>query len=285
MLDQLRHFLLIAEHGTFTAASVRAHLSQPALTASIRRLEEDLDGRLFDRGRNGARLTRAGEALLPHARAAVVAVDEGARAVRALETLEGGEVRIGGGATACTYLLPPVLSAFRRKHPLVALRLRELPEAEALDAFDRGELDLAVVGGKRGDLFRREELVLVAAPNVAREGLPFVTFPEGSATRAELDRHFPGVDIVMEVSGISTVKGSVRAGLGVALITRSAVATDLELGRLVLVPDPRTPIARPLRLMHRGADRLSAAARALRRMLLVGAPRSITTKPKRASDR
>ncbi len=285
MLDQLRHFLLIAEHGTFTAAAVRAHLSQPALTASIRRLEEDLDGRLFDRGRNGARLTRAGEALLPHARAAVVAVDEGARAVLALETLEGGEVRIGGGSTACTYLLPPVLTAFRRKHPLVALRLRELPEAAALDAFDRGELDLAVVGGKQGDLFRREELVLVAAPNVAREGLPFVTFPEGSATRAELDRHFPGVDIVMEVSGISTVKGSVRAGLGVALITRSAVATDLELGRLVLVPDPRTPIARPLRLMHRGADRLSAAARALRRMLLIGAPRPATTKTKRASDR
>ncbi len=274
MLDQLRHFLLIAEHGTFTAAAVRAHLSQPALTASIRRLEEELDARLFDRGRTGARLTPAGSALLPHARAAVVAVDEGTRTVRSLETLEAGEVRVGGGATACTYLLPPVLSAFRRKHPKVALRLRELPEDLALDAFDRGELDLLVVGGKRGDLFRREEVLLVAAPGVDAAALPFVTFPRGSATRTLLDRHFPGADVVMEVSGISTVKGSVRAGLGVALMTRSAVATDLELGRLVVVPDPRTPIPRPLRLVHRGVDRLSAAARQLRRMLLEGAPRA-----------
>lgn len=280
MLDQLRHFLLIAEHGTFTAAALRAHLSQPALTASIRRLEEQLDARLFDRGRTGARLTPAGQALLPHARAAVVAVDEGASHVRSLESLESGEVRVGGGSTACTYLLPPVLSAFRRKHPKIALRLRELPEELALDAFDRGELDLVVVGGKRGDLFRREELVLVAAPGADVAALPFVTFPRGSATRALLDRHFPGADIVMEVSGISTVKGSVRAGLGVALITKSAVATDLELGRLVLVPDARTPIARPLRLLHRGVERLSAAARQLRRMLLEGAPRA--TKPKRA---
>jgi DNA-binding transcriptional LysR family regulator len=287
MLDQLRHFLLIAEHGTFTAAAVRAHLSQPALTASIRRLEEELDARLFDRGRAGARLTAAGEALLPHARAAVVAVDEGRRAVRDLASLEAGEVRIGAGSTACTYLLPPVLSAFRRRHPKVALRLRELSEEPALLAFDRGELDLLIVGGKRGDLFRREELVLVAAPSVDPSALPFVTFPRGSATRALLDRHFPGVDIVMEVHGASTVKGSVRAGLGVALISRSAVATDLELGRLVEVPDPRAPIPRPLRIVHRGIDRLSAPARVLRRMLLEGAPKAPPTRAsvKRATDR
>ena len=284
MIDQLRHFLLVAERGTFTEAARRAHLSQPALTASMRRLEELLGARLFDRGRRGAQLTQAGEALLPHARAAVVAVDDGARALRALEGLEGGEVRVGGGSTACTYLLPPVLSAFRRKHPKVALRLRELPEGLALDAFDRGELDLLVAGTSRGDLFRREELVLVGPKGVDASGFPFVTFPVGGATRAELDRVFPGADIVMEVTSISSVKGAVRAGLGVALITRSAVATDLELGRLVEIADPRTPIARPLRLVHRGADRLSAAARELRRMLLDGAPKERSRRA-RSSDR
>jgi DNA-binding transcriptional LysR family regulator len=287
MLEQLRHFLLIAEHGTFTAASVRAHLSQPALTASIRRLEGDLDAKLFDRGRTGARLTQAGEALLPHARAAVVAVDEGSIAVRALESLEAGEVRLGGGSTACTYLLPPVLSAFRKKYPKIALRLRELPEEQALDAFDRGELDFAIVSSKRGDLFRREELVLVSAPNVDPSSMRFITSPPGGATRAALDRHFPGADILMEISSISAIKGSVRAGLGITLITRSAVTTDLGLGRLVLIPDQRTPIQRPLRLLHRGLDRLSAAARRLRLMLLDGAPRQAgkATKTLRANDR
>ncbi len=274
MIEGFRHFLLIADHGTFTAAARHAHLSQPALTASIRRLEEQLDARLFDRGRLGATLTAAGKALLPHARAAAVAVDEGVAAVARLATIEAGEVRIGGGSTACTYLLPPLLSAFRRKHPKVAIYLRELPEESAVDAFERGELDLVVATGKRGDRFRDEDVVLVAAREVDPDALPFITLPRGSAVRAMLDQYFPKAPITMELASISTVKGSVRAGLGMALISRSAVATDLALGRLVLVRHPAVPIPRPLRLLHRGVDRLSPPARALRALLLADAPKN-----------
>ena len=158
MIEPLRHFVLIVDHGTFTAASRQAHVSQPALTASIHRLEASLDARLFDRGRHGATLTEAGRALVPHARAIVVALEEGARAVRDVETLEGGEVKIGGGSTACTYYLPPVLSTFRKRHPKVRIYLRELSEDAALTAFENGELDLVVVRGKRGDLFRADEV-------------------------------------------------------------------------------------------------------------------------------
>jgi len=274
MLDPLRHFLLIAEHATFTTAARHAHVSQPALTASIRRLEQSLDCRLFDRGRHGATLTEAGQTLLPHARAAVVAVDEGERAVGALDRLEAGEVRVGGGSTACTYLLPPVLATFRKKFPKVAVRLRELPEDLAVDEFDAGDLDLVVASAaKRGELFRDETVVLVAAPDVDPASLPFITFTRGSAVRALLDRHFPDAIIAMELASISTVKGSVRAGLGVALISRTAVITDLALGRLVEVKDPRTPIPRPLYVISRGVERLSPAARALRAMLLADAPK------------
>lgn len=275
MMEPFRHFLAVADHGTFTSAARHVHVSQPALTSSIHRLERDLDARLFDRGRHGATLTAAGKALLPHARAAVVAVDEGRAAVETLARLSAGEVRIGGGQTACTYLLPPILSAFRRKHPKVALKLREMPEDAALDAFEAGELDLVVATGDEGDAFRAEQVVLVAAPSVDSKALPFIAFAPGSAVRAMQDLYFPDVEIAMELGSISTVKGSVRAGLGIALVSRSAVATDLELGRLVEVKDPRVPIARPLRLRHRGVDRLSAAAAALRALLLADAPRSL----------
>ncbi|MFO0547036.1 MAG: LysR family transcriptional regulator [Polyangiaceae bacterium] len=272
MIESLRAFLLIAEHGTLTGAARHAHVTQPALTATLRRLEESFDARLFDRGRSGATLTEAGRALLPHARAAVVAADEGRRAVEALAKLEAGEVRIGGGASACTYLLPPVLSAFRKRFPKVALRLREAPEELALAAFEAGELDIVVISGKRGELFRHEQLVLVAAPHVVASELPFVAFLPGSLVRATLDKKFPGAEITMELGSISTVKGAVRAGLGKALIGSSAVATDLALGRLVLVNDKRVPIARELRLVHRGLERLPPAARALRAMLLASRP-------------
>ena len=125
MLDSLEHFLLILEHGTFTEAARRAHLSQPALTASIRRLEEAFGATLLHRGRKGATPTAAGEALLPRARAALAAVDEGRRAIEEVLELRTGEVRMGAGATACTYLLPKEIARFRRAYPGVTYRLRE----------------------------------------------------------------------------------------------------------------------------------------------------------------
>ncbi len=274
MLDGLRHFLLIVEHGTFTAAARHAHLSQPALTASIHRLEEQLGARLLNRGRRGASLTAAGSALVPSARAALAALEEGRRAVLEVEELERGQVRIGAGATACTYLLPPTLAAFRRAHPGVKLWLRELTTDEARRAIEAGEIDLAVVTdpGPDGDLWFDDELVLVAAPGLEPRGAPFVTFRSGATTRALLEERFPDAEIVMELGGVAAVKTHVRMGIGVALVSRHAVQTDLRLGRLVEIPDPRTPVVRPLHLLHRGLDRLPPAARALRDHLLAAPP-------------
>lgn len=273
MLDSFRHLLLITEHGTFTEAARRAHLSQPALTSSIRRLEERLGAKLLLRGRNGAELTAAGRAVLPHARAALVATEEAQRAAAEIEGLAAGEVRVGGGATVCTYLIPPLLAQFRRRHPEIALRVTELHTEPALDALSRGELDLAIVPTARGELFRRDELILVAAPSVDPSSASFVTLARGTTTRQLLDRHFPHADIAMELGSLAVVKGHVRAGLGVALISRSAVALDLAHGRLLEVPHSATPIRRPFRLLHRGLDRLSPSALALRRTLLRGQDR------------
>ncbi len=268
MHDELRHFLLVLEHGTLTAAARRAHLSQPALTASIQRLEAAFGARLLSRGRRGAEATASGRALIPHARAALAAVEDGKRAVAEVEGLRGGEVRLGGGATACTYLLPEVLARFRARHPGVRISLREgFPDGLRAQLHD-GVLDLAVVTGDDGELWQHDELILVAAPGAAVDGAPFVTLLRGSSTRALLDRTFPGARISMELGGISAVKGNVRAGIGVALISRAAVQYDLDVGRLVRVPHPATPIRRRVALLHRGLDRLPPAAAALREALL-----------------
>jgi len=273
MLDSLRHFALIAEHGTFTEAAKRAHLSQPALTASIRRLEEQLGARLLERGRGGATLTAEGEALLPRAYAALAAVEDGRRAVAEVAGLHAGEVRIAGGATATTYFLPPEIARFRQRHPGIRFHMRETTTAEAEEALSAGELDLAVLSYPHArpegtDHWRDDDLILVAAPDVDPDAAPFVTFREGATTRHYFDRHFPGATVVMELWSIAAVKGHVREGVGVALVSRHAVQTDLALGRLVEVPHVETPIRRELSLVHRGADRLPPAAAALRRQLL-----------------
>jgi len=269
MHDGLRHFLLICTHGTFTAAARRAHLSQPALTASIQRLEEELGARLLDRGPRGARPTAAGAALVPFAQAALGAVSAGRRAVAEVTGLVAGEVRIGAGATACTYLLPPILTAFRAAHPGVHLYLRESTSAAARRRLGAGDLDIAIVSDPDGaEPWRTEELVLVSHPDRDPTDAPHLTFPHGANHRELLDRHFPGVIVAMELNSLVAVKAHVAAGMGVALLSTHAVARDLEAGRLVRVDDPRAPVPRTLYLLHHGIERLTPATRALRAALL-----------------
>lgn len=276
MLEPLRHFALVAQYGTFTTAARHAHVTQPALTASIQRLEGQLGAKLLDRGRGGASLTAAGEALLPRARAALAAVEEGKRAVAEVMGLTAGIVRLGAGATVCTYYLPRILARYRAKHTGVRIHLREANQDELVDAVEAGDLDLTILARVAGELPRKlarekwiaDELVLVAAPGLAEpEAAPIVTLARGTTTRMLTDRYFPERAIAMELGSIAAVKANTRAGVGVALLSRHAVERDIATNHLEIVPSPRTPVARPFYLVHRGRARLPPAASELHRML------------------
>lgn len=284
MHDALRHLVLIHEHGTFTAAARYAHLSQPALTASIRRLEEQVGAALLHRGRSGARLTAAGEAFLPLARESLAALADGIRAVEQIEGLHAGEVRLGAGATACSYLLPPALARYRTAHPNIRYFLRESTSHDSLESLARGELDL-VIADEGVDPWFTDELILVAAPGTDTTDAPFVTLRRGATTRALLDQYFPHANIVMELGSISGMKGNVRAGIGMALVSRHAVVNDLRERRLVRVRDTRTPCLRPLFLAHRGVDRLPPAVAALRDVLLSSAATRHLRRRRRVSSK
>ncbi len=280
MLTELRHFLLIADHGTFTEAARRAHLSQPALTVSIRRLEEELGARLFHRGPGGAALSAAGAALVPRARAALAAVEDGRRAVAEIAGLHAGEVRLGAGATATTYRLPPVLAQFRRRHPEVRFLVREAMTDQLEAMLHDGELDLAItsaptVGAPPApyDRWQEDELIVVAAPGLEPADAGWITFTTGSPIRNLLAQHEPSARIVMELGSIAAVKGNVRAGIGLALVSRVAVRTDLAHGWMIEVPRRWTPLTRRLVLRHRGVDRLAPAAAAFRELLLATSSR------------
>lgn len=274
MIDELRHFLLVVEHGTFTEAARRAHLSQPALSASIARLERHYGATLLHRDRHGASPTAAGEALRPRARSVLAALAESEHAVQELMGLRAGEVRLGGGATACSYLLPRWLMTFRAQHPGVRVRLREAPTGTELrEAVRDGSLDLAIVAGDEGERWYDDALILVAGVGVDAATAPVLTFPVGANTRALVDRYLPEREVVMELSSIATLKSHARAGMGVALLSRAAVENDLAQGRLVEVRDPRMPLSRTLRLVHRGVERLSPGAAALRTLLLSETPK------------
>jgi DNA-binding transcriptional LysR family regulator len=113
-----------------------------------------------------------------------------------------------------------------------------------------------------------DELVLVAAPGFPHtKEAPIVTFARGATTRTLTDQHFPDRPIAMELGSIAAVKANARAGVGVALLSRRAIERDLAAKQLEVVPSERTPIGRPLYLVHRGRDRLPPAASELYKML------------------
>jgi DNA-binding transcriptional LysR family regulator len=204
-------------------------------------------------------------------------VEEGRSAVQEVLGLAKGEVVIGAGATATTYLLPQVLKGFRDRHPGVLYKLIEIGTPGVVDAVRDGKLDLGIATRLPGDTARwgvveeawqRDPLVVVSTPGESRTHPPFLTFVLGSPLRTLLDRHFPEARISMELGSIPAIKGNVAAGLGVALVPRSAVEHTVREGRLAYWEDVRCPLSRELVLIHRGEDRLSTAAAALRRALL-----------------
>lgn len=269
MLDEMQLFVWVVQEGSLTSASARAHLSQPAVSAAIKRLEEQVGARLLHRGRGVAAVaSAAGEAFLPHAERALAAVVAARRAVLEIQGLQRGTVRLGAGATACAYLLPAVVTRFRREHAAILLELREGRTDVVLrwladEAIDVGIITgpVALPAGVVGEHWRDDELVLVGPPaSEACDELPFVTFTAGSPTRALLVRHFPEAHIAMELGMIAGVKAHVRAGVGRSLISRAAVQADVENRRMRTIDGPRTPITRELWIVHRGADRLSPAA-------------------------
>ncbi|XVJ58545.1 MAG: LysR family transcriptional regulator [Tepidisphaera sp.] len=253
-LSALRYFRTIATMGHMTRAAQVLGVTQPALSASMKKLEAEIGAPLLDRTGRGVALTEAGRVFLEHVTDALRQADAGAEAVRRLVGLEEGSIRVGGGATATASLLPPVVSAVRKRFPGVRFYVREAGSAAVATAVLTRELDLGIVTvplkGKWGlpgaeDLLVTplvdDELRLITPPGPlgfkARKagefrweeiaGHPFVAFEGGTAVRAIIDQAAAAagvrLNVVMELRSIESIKQMVAAGIGVGLVSRLAL--------------------------------------------------------------
>jgi DNA-binding transcriptional LysR family regulator len=199
-------------------------------------------------------LTEAGRILRGHGERVLAELADAERALQELQHGEAGRLVVGASSTPGTYLLPPLLGAFRKAHPPVEITLEIGDTQEVLKRVLDGHLDLGVVGEARFDaaleteLFQRETLVLILGkehPLARRKritpadlvGEPFVLRERGSSTREILERALEAKGIrpqvVMELGNTEAVKKTVAAGLGVSLVSQHAV--ELEEGAGVLV--------------------------------------------------
>ena len=143
-LHQLRYFVAVARTGNFTKAAATCHVSQPSLSQQIIKLESELGEALFDRRRDGAGLTFAGELLLRHAERVLAEVKEAESQVREIRRLARGRLRVGAIPTMAPYLLPAPLARFRQQLPGVEVTLHEMITAELLAALRAQALDLVI---------------------------------------------------------------------------------------------------------------------------------------------
>ena len=292
-LTSLRQFIAVARAGHMTRAAQGLGLSQPTVSAAMRKLEEELGTELMHRTARGVVLTDAGAAFLQHAEAAVQQAEAGAAAVREIAGLGRGQIRIGGGATAVGYLLPSIIRRFRAEHPEIHVYLREAASREIAGAVARADLDLGLVtlplhATDEQDLIviaeRRDELRLAVPAghalatkksfrfaDLADE--PIIGFEAGSAIRRLIDdaglRHGVELSTVMELRAIDIIIRMVRAGVGVAIVSALALEQQEQGAESVMSLACRDgTITRTLALVRRADFTPSPAAGAFELELL-----------------
>ena len=150
-LHLLRIFTLVAEHMSFSRAAEALYMSQPAVSKSVRELENQLGQPLFERGAGKLSLTEAGSLLAERGRAILVIERAAEEDMHALAGLLRGILRIGASTTNATYLLPPILADFLRQHPDVDLRLSIQNTLSIVRLLLDYQVDVAVVEGPVDD--------------------------------------------------------------------------------------------------------------------------------------
>src|SRR5512132_1183443 len=178
-LRQLRHFVAIAEEGSLTRAAARLHITQQSLSQQVRTLEAQLGATLFERSSRGVTLTDVGAVLLREARPVLARAERAAEAVRRAAHGEQGELRVGFLSTVANYFMPPVVRAFRERHPGVTLHTEDLTIAALAAGLREGTLDAGL---------SRPPLVDDLATEVVLREPVAAVLPEGHrlAGRAEL---------------------------------------------------------------------------------------------------
>ncbi len=239
-LRLLRQFVAVAEELHFRRAASRLNISQPPLTAAVKRLEEEIGAVLLERGRRTVALTPAGRTLLEEARKLLGQAELAVAATRDVAAGRRGLVRLAYVGSAMYGRLPGAIAAFRRSHPGVRLVLTEATTAAQVRGLRDGGIDLGVLtppladaGGLelRGFDCDRLAMALPAAHPLARTatladlaGEPFILWPlrEGEGFHARAIRLCRDAgfrpDIVQEAHGMHAVLSLVAAGAGVALV-------------------------------------------------------------------
>jgi DNA-binding transcriptional LysR family regulator len=278
--DQLETFLEVARHLNFSRAAEKRFRTQPAISAQIRALEDEVGARLLDRSGGKVSLTAAGKLFVPYAEEAL----QGRRAIigsiAEMERVPRGEIIVGANEGTCLHILPEVFADFKKQYPGVGVSIARLESVAILDAVFDNSVDFGVVSLPVSDNrltvvpLHRDELVVIVPPGhplaksksvqVAEVANFPLVLPERGRTRDALEHLFHDrklkMNASMELGSSELLKRFVAAGVGVGFIAHSNVVGDERARTLVAVPLADATIRRDLALVFRKDKALSRAA-------------------------
>ena len=287
-LRQLNVFETVARLASFSRAAEELHLTQPAVSTQIKKLESHAGVALFEQLGKRIYLTAAGAELLHHCRLIIRQFADAEAAMTQFQGIAGGKLNVAV-ISAGDYFFPRILVEFARRHEGVTLNLGVVNREELLAQLAENQTDLAVMVRPPRDAdtlnepFAPHPYMIVAArdhplahePRIALSRLvrePFIVREQGSDTWQSmadgLGRHLARLNVAMQIKSTETIKQAVLAGMGVAFLSAHTVSRELREGSLVRLDVQGFPLILHWYLVHRVHKRLPPVAQAFREFLL-----------------
>ena len=239
-------FYIVAEYGNISKAAKKLFVSQPAVTKSIKNLEENLGIKLFNRNSKGVQLTEEGKVLYEYVKNAYIQIEKGEKIVKQLKNKSKGVVRIGISNTLCKYYFMPFLKGFHEKYPDIKIEITNRVTLETLELLEKGSLDCAIVSKVEGvsSNLKFEELLKIQDIFVSKEKpiksvfpledlkkFPMLFLEKKNATRKYIDEYLlknnVDLEIDIEISSMEFLVEFAKIGLGVASVIENFVVDEL----------------------------------------------------------
>jgi LysR family transcriptional regulator, low CO2-responsive transcriptional regulator len=280
--DQLKTFLEVARHTSFSKAAEKRFRTQPAISSQIRALEDEVGAKFFDRSGGKVSLTAAGKAFQKYVEETLEARRAMLTSIGEMERVPKGEIVVGANEATCLHVLPEVFAEFKKQYPEVNVGIQRAERGKILESIIDNSVDFGVVSIPVTDnrltvvQIHRDELVVIAAPNhplsklksksaTVADVVKFpLLLPKLGRTRDAIEALFHERNlkpiISMELDSSELLKRFVAADVGVGFIARSNVLEDVKAGVLAAIPMSDALIKRDLALVFRKDKALSRAA-------------------------
>lgn len=267
-LHLLRLFATVVRTGSFSRAAATLRISQPAISKGVRDFELQVGCRLLDRTPKGVRPTREGQALARHAEAMFATERDAEDELLSLRNLNSGSLRIGASTTIATYIISHYLGVFHRKYPGIELHLISANTRDIADKMIAHDIEIALVEGPVGDdellskPWRTDVMSLIVSPehhfarskqhiDVAALNDEILILREpGSGSREVVAQALAERNVhpkqTLEIGSTEAIKQAVAAGLGTSIVSDVAVADQVKLDKLSVIPIKDTRIERML---------------------------------------